>query len=420
MFEFFFKYFLVFPKIQLGGEDTYSGFGILIGEIFLILYAFRFLLFHRRILLNTPLVVLMVFLAYFIFLSSLLNWPFAEIFPVMSGAYYLRILLYVSLFVFAFNYSETDTNLIVQRFYVTPFLIQCVGGTIIVVTYYLTHNPSIGDVLWGYDTGLRLIPFAGLSFNPDAFFFLMPIGGGSANLLASWALAVLIIADQSISQRMNLVIFMVIFTVALSMSRGGLLTICLYLIYMSLRDWRTGGRLILVFGMLGLIISLFAYLTESENSIFANIFTRLSDTFEQGGLDGSSLGRLENYSKILSVWIESPFFVLFGMGYDEAIMRSYTGYSIVESFILQVITSSGLIGLTGFVLFYVVVYKMSTVNLWFACLWKFLIFESILQWSITGGDFVSPHVLFVFMTFLGFGYNELCRQAQSPQVQLVK
>lgn len=410
MFEFFFKYFLLFPKIQLGGEDAYSGFGILIGEIVLIFYLIRFLVFHRRILLNVPLAILIFFLFYFIFLSSLLNWPFADVFPLMSGIYFFRILLYVSIFIFCSNYTEIDHKLLGNRFFITPFFLQCLGGTLIVVAYYLTHEPTMGEILWEYDTGLRLIPFAGLSINREAFFFLMPIGGGSANLLASWALGVLIQADQSKSERINFVILIVLLTVALSMSRGGLLTIVFYLVYMSIRDWRTGARLVLVFALFGIIIAFFSFLTEDRNSIFENVFTRLAATFGENGLDGSTLGRLENYRSILNVWIENPFFVFFGMGYDEEIMRTYTGYSIVESFILQVLTSSGLFGFAILILFYLAVYKMSGENVWFSCLWKFLVFETILQWSITGGDFVSPHVLFIFMTFLGFGYNELRRE----------
>jgi hypothetical protein len=416
LFEFFFKYFLLFPKIQLGGGQDDSSFGILIGEIVLSLYCLFLVLFNSRILVKLPPVILYVFILYFILISSVLQTPLTGMVPVMSALYFFRICIYIGIYVFCYHYNTAASNeQIIQKFFISPYRLQFFLGTLIVVAYYLTHAPTLNEIMWNYNTGLRLIPFGGMAIDKDSFFFLRPIGGGSGNLLCSWSLAILILVDNFDLKKNRPIIIIVVATVLLTLSRGGAFTIFIYIVYMLLRKNILSVSLLLRLAVFAAIVFLVLDYSGGKLSIISNIFSRIQGTFEGGNLDPSSMGRIKNYIDVTTPWVKSPFFILFGMGYDEGILEHYTGQSIVESFLLQVIVSSGIIGTILFILFYYAAYQLSKVNLWFDSLWKFLIFESLIQWSITGGDFFSPHVLFVIMAMFGFGYREV-KLYQKPQL----
>jgi hypothetical protein len=251
-----------------------------------------------------------------------------------------------------------------------------------------------------------MIPNAGLTIDTASPpFYLKPVGG-SGNLLCSWSLAVLIIVNEFQGLKANKwLLTAVIVTVLLSLSRGGAVTLALYFLY----TFAVRGKMRLSIKLLSFVViavlTLF-FLLASNSITLPNILERFSITYEGGVFDASTQGRLVNYINLLSVWSSDFGFVLWGVGFDDTTLRLNTGEHIVESFFLQVLVCSGLIGVLVLGIYFLMAFHARVKNKWFAALWQFLLFESIVQWSVTGGDFYSQHVIFVSMTLIGFGLAE--------------
>lgn len=401
MVDFLFKYFLLFPKILITGH-----WGILIGEIILTIYLAAYFFSKNVIRVNSPWVVYYAFITYFILLTSLIAGVAFSYVPQHAILYYVRLTLYAGVFLWAIEFYKkinSDYELVAKVFN-RPFVIHFIICLVIMVLYYGTHSPSRSDILWGYEVGLRMIPLSGLVIDFDSFMFLKAISG-SGNLLSGWALAILILnfnlGKNKTRTRMTLI---AVSAVLLTISRGGFLTIALFLVYIFFKNFNFKVNLkpflfATVFA-LGLII----YFSFSKETPLPNIFERLTDTYQTGKLDYSSQSRLDNYIALFEAWHQKIRYIVFGFGFDEGALYKASNQIIVESFFLEVLFCGGIIGLFALALFYIVAYLNRRKNYWYSSLWMFLVFQSIVSWTITGGDFFAPYATYIFMAFMGFGY----------------
>ena len=401
MFDFFFRYFLVFPKILISGH-----WGILIGEIVSIFFLLAYLGSYRRISVSPLIVNYYGFVFYYVLLSSIITAFHFVFFPAHSILYFVRLIILFALFLWSKAYYQkvkSDRQL-VEQVYNKPFLVHFTIGLMIMIAYYSTHSPSANEIMWGYEVGLRMIPLAGLIIDFDSFFFLKAISG-SGNLLSGWALAILIVNFNLEGQRpKKLAVMVAVTAVILTVSRGGFLTMALYLTYVFLRsfDFRLSIKTLVSIAVFG--VALIAYFSFSEETPLPNIFNRLDITYQGGELDGSSQGRVDNYIALFKSWIGHWYYIFFGFGFDERAVWLATQQTVVESYFLQVLFCSGIIGASLLALFYLLAFVSRKKNFWFKCFWEFLIFQSFISWTITGGDFLAPHASYIFLTFLGFGF----------------
>lgn len=398
----------------------YSHWGILFGEAMLVLYLVSYMLRRKSIHLSSTGTLYYAFTIYFIFVSSVLSALVLWYLPVHSTLYIMRLMLYVALYLWAFEYyvKVNSDSEILDRVYNKPFVVHFIVSLIIMVAYYLTHSPTANEIMWGYEVGLRMIPLAGLIVDFDSFFFLKAISG-SGNLLSGWALAILIInLNQGVGNFKKTIVILAVLTVLLTVSRGGFITMSLFLLYFFTKNLslKVSPKTILV--VLVFVGGLVTYFTFSKENPLPNIFDRLSITYEGGKFDGSTQGRLDNYIDLLESWISNPFFIIFGFGYDEVAVLLASRQTVVESFFLQVLFCSGLVGLVLLFGFYLFALLNRTRNFWYRVLWEFLIFQSIISWTVTGGDFFAPHATFLFMTFLGFAAADGRSQINSLKIPI--
>ncbi|MEP2670040.1 MAG: O-antigen ligase family protein [Cyclobacteriaceae bacterium] len=404
MFDFVFKYFLLFPKILITGH-----WGILIGEIFLISYLAFSAVTNKKAGRSTIVPVYFSFIAYYVFISSILASVGWGIIPTHAIFYMIRILLYLGVFIWAYDYSRRvscENAYIVKKVFNSQFIFHFFVCLLIMVVYYVNNHPSANKIMWGYEVGLRMIPLAGLIIDFNSFFFLKAISG-SGNLLSTWALAIMVLNHNLGTVKSKRLIFIIcVLTVLLTVSRGGFLTLVLYIIYSQSSGIRYKVSLKSLIVLLLFVTGLIAYFSYSQENPLPNIFDRLTNTYEEGNFDGSSQGRLDNYIILLENWISHWNYILFGFGFDEETLLLATNQTVVESFFLQVLVCSGLIGIALLFIFYYCVFKYRKQNFWFKCLWEFILFQSIIQWTITGGDFLAPHALYIVLTLIGFGAAE--------------
>lgn len=401
MFDFFFKYFLLFPKILVWGH-----WGVLIGEIVLTLYLISYFTKREFIKINSGVLAYYAFTGYFVLLSSLVAGFFFSYIPIHAIFYFTRLVLYLALFLWAVEYSNkiNSEELILRKVFNRPFSIHFIISFLIMIVYYSTHSPTTHEILWVFQVGIRMIPLAGLVIDFDSFMFLKALSG-SANLLAGWALAILILNfnTEKRKERAQIVV-LAIATVLLSVSRGGFLTIVLYLMYIFFKDFnfKVSTRSFLI-GAAFLAV-LLAYFSFSKETPLPNIFDRLTNTYESGTLDASSQGRLDKYTVLYNAWHQKLRYIIFGMGFDEETRYLAANEIVIDSFFLEVLFCGGIIGIIIFPIFYLYSFLKRRKNIWYKSLFEFLIFQSIISWSVTGGDFLAPHATFIFMTFMGFGY----------------
>lgn len=403
MVEFFFKYYLLFPKIPLSPM-----WGILLGEIFLLFYLPYYLFTRKKIRVPSLMFVYYAFVIWHIFISSMLSAAIVGFLPTHSSLYIFRMALYVGLFFIAFEqYDRYQLNAdIVKKIYNRPFVIQFWFGALIVAVYYATHSPTTSDIMWVYEVGLRMIPNAALHIDFDSFFFLKAVQG-AGNLLAGWALAILILnKNQPSLSRSTGIVWIAVGTVLLTLSRGGFLTVMLYLVYLRVmrRDYKVSYKL--VAGSAVLLVGAIIYFFVAREKPLPNIFARLDITFSGNTFDSSSLSRFSNYATHMKTWLSQWYYVFIGYGFDKKGMELLTGLTVVESLFLSVLVGSGIIGFFLMTILYLSMYLKRVRNYWYRCLWEFIFFESILMWTITGGDFFAPHAAYIMMTFIGFGFAE--------------
>jgi hypothetical protein len=401
MFDFFFRYFLVFPKILISGH-----WGILIGEIVSLFFFLAFLCRRRKISTSPQILGYYGFVTYYVLGSSVIAALHFGFFPAHSVLYFARLLLLFTLFLWSFEYyqkTESDSK-VIELVYNRPFIVHFIICLVIMLAYYSTHSPTANEIMWGYEVGLRMIPLAGLVIDFDSFFLLKAISG-SGNLLSGWALAILIVNLNREGGRINRTVVMVaVMSVLLTVSRGGFLTMGLYLFYTFVRSFRFKISVKSFIVTLIFIAGLFAYFSFSEETPLPNIFSRLDITYQGGDLDGSSQGRLDNYVVLFNSWTRHWYYIVFGFGFDEQAVWVASQQTVIESYFLQVLFCSGLIGVSLLILFYLLAFIRRRSNFWYRCFWEFLFFQSLISWTITGGDFLAPHASYIFLTFLGFGF----------------
>ncbi len=389
---------LLLPKIPISGNQ-----GILIGEILLALYILTLLIKKNEVIfISSEIVILFVFVTYNILISSMVSGLAESVFPVSAMLYYLRTILYFVLIVCAQRFTKDDINFF-KYYFLTPFFIGSFASLSIMITRYIIDPPSISEILWGYSTGLRNIPICGYALSLNSFLFLKPIGGGSGNLLCSWSIAVFILTHNLTfnSNIKNLrKIYLGVFVVSLiniitSFSRGGTLTFLITLLYYVLKDFlikKKGIKFSIKISLISILIVVFIIILMP-----ATVFDRLLNTFEGNSLDPSSYGRLVNY-KTLFLNIK-PSNLFFGVGFDENISYRLIKMGFSESLYLDILRSAGITGLLFFMVFLILILKNSSHDKFKKSLAEFLILQSIIMWSVTGGDFFSAPVLyFVFLT----------------------
>jgi hypothetical protein len=405
--------FLLLPKVPITSEN-----GVLIGEILLFLYVIfnlpKLMRYNAYALTRRTFFSFLTFLFVYTFFSSSIGSLSVSVFPVRGFQHFLRILLYsaLTLIVTRRNHGEYD-----DEFYYRIFRNSLVTHMIFSGLYfafaYTIRQPSLGDMLGSVEAGSRLLPMYGLTFVGARSLPLDAVAGGSGNLLATHGLFVLIMAsrfEKSVIREVS-VMLMIAFALLLAQSRGGFLTIIFWvacrlcLICFSRRTGFLAPFIISAF--LGAALPGFIFLGQE----FA-VFDRFS-ALVSGELDGSSAARLENYQVLFSKWVESPVAVIFGLGFDERVLALKTGWDLVESLFLSILFCSGLLGAVTFIYFYVCVFFERRRGPWGAIIFNFIIFNSVINWSVTGGDLLGAPALFFIFIALGLQARSLRNSEQN-------
>lgn len=376
------QWFLVFPKITLGGHS-----GVLIGEIILILLLLKSVLFSQfQFRLNTEL-KLIIFLAFYYFIIS--NIHFYTVNVTFGGA-----LFFCKIFLILLGYSLIESsgyssreNLF--RLIIKPYFLMGIASFIIYVGYKVVLNPSVGEILWGYSLGARLIPTFGLGIDLTAI-GLAPVGGGSGNLLGSFSLiALIIILDTNNVKHKKLLVSAIFIFVFLALSRGVLITLILYCIYYFLFKKQ---KFIYFLFMVFIVIAV-AVIWGDQISLV----NRISDTVTSKGLDPSSMARIINYVDGFNAWFSTSYNIIFGIGSDETLLSEKVGAPLIESFYLGLLFSGGLISILIFLIFMALVTYKRNSNIYHRYLFEYLIFQSIIQWTLVGGDFWGPVNMYIMV-----------------------
>nr|WP_315262500.1 O-antigen ligase family protein [uncultured Limnohabitans sp.] len=387
------NFILIFPKIPFGDA------GILIGEILLTCIIIKFFLTRKFI--HLPLVSLLVIFGFYYFLGS-------NVYKYLMGEsitydflYFLRFLMFAAL-AYPVSMSRSDTNNL-KKYIIFPFVAVALLSFIIFIYYFITNPPtSFGEILWGYRPGIRLIPIFGLTLDPSG---LIVTGGGSGNLLASLCIIVIIIdshnSNNSFAKKSKFIQLLTPLSVACAiatLSRSAVLTIFFVLFIEKLRT--RSARVLFFYAFVLLIF------TYSIDEYFP-IFDRLINTFENDELDPSSLARIENYNNSFNAFINNIWFVLFGIGSNANSLYLNIGAPLIESFYLGLFVSTGVVGTAMFFIFAINIYLSSKESTYMLFLFKYLIYESIILWSIGGGDFWGPINLYITSILLGMHYHFL-------------
>jgi O-antigen ligase len=249
-----------------------------------------------------------------------------------------------------------------------------------------------------------MFPIAGLNINLNNLYFL-EAKGGSGNLLSSWAIFVLILLTNSRYKHpyKRLCIIIAVLTPFLALSRGGSITVLLYLFFLFLTTKRISAFRKMFISLLVLLFFSVIFGVFKDNISSIPIFYRFANSISEGNIDSSTLQRFNNYGLAFQSFFSNPLHYIFGMGFDKEILTQKMQWSYIESFYLQVLFSSGLIGFALLLLFYAKIFTIRKSNELFYSLWLFIVFESIIMWSITGGDFYSPHVIFLILMTISLG-----------------
>ncbi|MDP2562089.1 O-antigen ligase family protein [Psychrobium sp. 1_MG-2023] len=388
-------WFLVFPKLSIGGQS-----GILIGELFLVLILARSILFQTYKLRMNVEIKLIACLAFYYFVLS--NFSFYTEGIVLGG-----IIYFCKIFLIILGYglitpisNQPYDNL--NKFIIKPYFILCSISLVIFIAYKIILNPSVGEILWGYSLGARLIPMFGLGLDVINF-SLAPIGGGSGNLLGSFSLITLIVIcnAKSIDKRYLLIgaIFLFVF---LALSRSSLITLTLYMVYFFLFKKRKIITLLLISTLVVTVLAMFGEQISLVN--------RLTDTVTSKGLDASSMGRVINYIDGFKAWAASPWSVIWGIGSDESLLLEKVHAPLIESFYLGLLYSGGLISILFIFLFMTLIFCKRNNNIYYRYLFEYIVFQSIIQWTLAGGDFWGPVNMYILIVFLALGQQQKLRK----------
>jgi len=399
---FIFFTFLLFPKIPVTREQ-----GILIGEALLSTLGLLSVLLIRKkkyFRVTGNIILLVSFYLFFILISSVINGITHSIFPTLSFFYFTRVIIFVFIyFLVRFLCNKYNDKFLIENLIIAPFLIHFIINLIIVSHYYITQNPSISWMVWGYEVGLRMIPISALTFDWNSPYFLVP-KSGSGNILSSWSIFILLLTltyPEKLRWRRSIIIISTIVPF-FAMSRGGVLTtliIWFYYLFLS-------GRLKVSDKIKLITLSCFLLITFSVainyfGFTFPNIFERVSRTFVSGRFDSSVLGRFENYTILFDFWSRSIINMVFGIGFDPNLVSEITTEKRFESFYLQVLFSGGIISLFFIILLLLNIYVQRNLNYWTNLTFLYFLFESIVMWTVTGAGFWSPQISFIMMLLFG-------------------
>ncbi len=378
---------------------------MLIGEVVLFLIAIFIAISKSTRLSVRPAIAIVIFV---LFLISYVFVPY--FFSIVSGQtgglksifYILRVVGYslVSLLLCSTALqSEPDVKLyqLFRNFY---FFHACLAISYFIWAFLKTE-PSIGDILGTVNPGARLAPMYGMTVTGGEL-PLEVVGGGATNLLASHALAVLVAAryfERSLKVELGLYLLSVVL-VLLGQSRGGLITICIWgllrvTFLRKVGHVRWGDAL-----FISVIIIVMGCTIWSLSEPFA-LFKKYTDVVESGQLDSSSSLRLENYLAVFKVWSSSAFYITFGLGLDEFALEARTGWTVVESMYLSILFCGGFISLWIYLIFVGYVLVIKKFSIWLRVLILFIVVNSVVNWSVTGGDITGAPALFSIFFFLG-------------------
>ncbi len=402
------SFFLLLPKFPITSKQ-----GILPGEILLAFFPIVCFLSPKEFSFNSIKNLLLgsfvIFLTLYIFISSSIGAVVTYIFPLNGYSQFIRSLLYVQIVFIvtakSFNYYN---SFLIFKIILNTYIIHLVVASLYFIYAFYVIQPSLGDILGTASAGARLIPLYGLTIQLGQEIPMNAVAGGSGNLLASHALFVLIAVYyfQRNSKFELILSLATVVVLLLAQSRGGVLTIIFWMLYryrfnlFYLRKVKLSSFLFI------LILFFIVFYIIIELSNFMGVFDRFSVIWDEGALDGSSLARLQNFIEVFDLWITSPLYFFIGLGFDNSIFESITKWSLVESLFLSVLFSSGFIGFFSLLFFFYQSYLVRHKNNWASILFNFLIFNSIVNWSITGGDLLGAPALFFIILSIGLHLRE--------------
>ena len=407
--------FFLFPKIPLKTSgDPQNQQGVLIGELLLIISIFvnikdilHFLRYNKRF--NKILFCLFTFFFSYIVISSLVSGLFNLYFPTNAIFYFFRIAIYFALpFVIqnSFTYSRNNTFSF-YSFVRSTYVLHSLIVTLIFIYYNLKINPTIGEMLWVSEVGCRVIPLFGLAVNPFYENIFYSIGGGSSNLLATYSIF-FVICVYFFEKKKSLTFLFYLIAISmilLAQSRGGVLTIALFLIFISFKNFIRSFSTLFI-GLIFFVVLLFLGKEKYDEVVnVIPIFQRIETTISDGELDGSSSARIINYSEVYAIWKSNPYYILFGLGFDENLIEKITGWTLVESFFLSIIFYGGIVASLSFLLYVYIIFKFKNRSIWNQVLFMFVIINSVFNWSVTGGDFLSVAGLFPLISLATLAQN---------------
>jgi len=399
---------LLYPKLPIS-EDA----GILLGEILLIVFPMLCLVAPRQFrfsaIYSSLFLTFLCFLSIYILFSSLFSYFITAVFPVTSLGTYIRVLLYVQISILVNALCIRDASSThIYKLILGSYLIHILAAVIYFAYAFHVVQPTLGDILGNASAGNRVIPFYGLTIQTNAGLPLNSFGGGSGNLLASHALFVLILASKfqrNSRLEMGLLLFTIV-VLLLAQSRGGTLTILLW----SIWRFRRFFLLKFSFSLMSLAIastsvaclSFFLYYLSTD----LGLFIRFGELFAGESLDGSSKARLDNYGDVFRAWSSNLYFIMFGLGFDKEQLQLLSDWTIVESLYLSVLFCSGVLGMAFLLVFLLDSYRLRNKTIWSQTLFSFLVFNSIINWSITGGDLLGAPSLFFCFLAIGLHVRE--------------
>ena len=377
--------YLIFPKIICGANS-----GILLGELIILILFIKFC-YKRKINWNVSfvMIILLLFSVYHYIFSNLIN-SINVSYGLFWFLYFVKFLLVFFIYIYVKNFNTLNSNEMLKKYIINPFIIITIVSVVIYLIYFFLNKPNAQDILWGYSLGFRLIPVFGVGIDLQKI-LLKPIGGGSGNLLGTYSIIILIIASNKIkSQKKIIIIFTILVALQfLSMSRGSLLTIAVYFFWFLLFKKKKYFTLIFI----SVAILFFCFLYKDE--IF--FLRRIINTVQNGELDRSSWGRIQNYIDGYYEWSKNIITILFGIGNDSIILQEKIEWSLIESFILGTLYSDGIIGIGIYVTMFIQITINRKKNMYSQILFEYVFFCTLIQWSITGGDFWGPVNLYLLV-----------------------
>ena len=393
--------FLFLPKISIT-----ESFGLLLGELVLISYTLRYLL-YGYVKVNKIVLPYILFNFCFFIVSSVYVITFYQIFSIISLIYFLRILIYLTIFLYvarlAKHMSEVD---IMKRLVVFPILICWSLSFLVFSINFLLKTPSLSDMLWGYEVGLRLIPIFGLTIDQFQPTFLRA-NSASGVVLCSLMVFSFLITHNVYQLRKYRTLFLVIMiiTPVLTLSRSGFAAVILAIIITFFPINAKKGTLSLK--SLGVFFTSFFLLifidTWLEINLGVSIQGRIIGSIETGNL---STGRFERIHAIFNVYSESTLNAIFGLSNDIFLRHELTGYKHSESLVFDIIQGGGIISVFTFTLYIFSLVKLASKFNYFSILLKFYCCQFPVTYLIGGGDFHSPAIMYMTMICFGLGSYE--------------